>query len=128
MSHEHQTLLKQEVQALLFKGAVEPVPLQHQGSGVYSLYFLIPKKDGSLRPILDLRPLNKYTVSEHFHMVTLQDVIPLLQQGDFMATLDLKDLYFHITINPALCKYLRFVIAVKHYQFKVLPFGVTHCT
>ncbi|XP_078506932.1 uncharacterized protein LOC144767313 [Lissotriton helveticus] len=125
MSAEHLLLLQQEVVVMLQKGAIELVPVGEEGTGVYSLYFLIPKKDGSLRPILDLRPLNLYILSEHFHMLTLQQILPLLNQGDFLATLDLKDAYFHIPLHPSHRKYLRFTIQGRHYQFKVLPFGVT---
>lgn len=111
--------------SLLEKGAIEPVPLQYPGASIYSLHFLIPKKDGSLRPILDFRDLNLYIQSDHFHMVILQQVLPRLQQGDFLSTLDLKDAYFHIPTHPAHRKYLRFVVARQHYQFKVPPFGFT---
>ena len=53
--------------------------LLHQcAKGIYSLYFLIPKKSSSPRPILDLRALNRYNRSEHFYMTTLQYVIMLL--------------------------------------------------
>ncbi|KAJ1133799.1 hypothetical protein NDU88_000274, partial [Pleurodeles waltl] len=85
---------------------MELVPVSQQGSGVYSLYFLIPNKDGTLRPIPDLRPLNLYILSEHSHTVTLQDVIPLLQKGDYMTALDLKDAYFHTSSTsqiPKIC-------------------------
>ncbi len=36
------------------KGAIERVPPAQSESGLYSCYFLVPKKDGALRPILDL--------------------------------------------------------------------------
>lgn len=78
-----------------------------------------------LRPVLDLRPLNRYILSKSFHMVTLQDVILLLQQGDFMSALDPKDTYLHITIHPTHRRYLRFIINSHQYQFNVLPFRVT---
>lgn len=68
---------------------------------------------------------NKYILSKHFHLVTLQDVIPLLQQSDFMTTLDLKDAYFHIPIHPVHQRFLWFVLSGQHYQFKVPLFGVT---
>ncbi len=51
-------VLCSEVMNLLAKGAVEMVPPAQSESGVYSRYFLIPKKDGGLRPSLDLRHLN----------------------------------------------------------------------
>ncbi len=51
-------VLRSEVMTLLEKGAIEMVPPALSESGFYSRYFLVPKKDGGLRPILDLRRLN----------------------------------------------------------------------
>ncbi len=45
-----------EVMSLLANGAVEVSPAQSE-SGFYRRYFLVPKEDGGLRPILDLRHL-----------------------------------------------------------------------
>ena len=33
-----------------------------------SRMFTIPKKDGTMRPLIDLRKLNKFVHSEHFKM------------------------------------------------------------
>ncbi len=62
------------IQSLLAKGAVETVPPKNSKSGFYSRYFLIPKKDGGLRPILDLRHLNRTLVRSQFRMLTLNKV------------------------------------------------------
>lgn len=51
-------LLQEEACALLHKGAIESVPLHYHGHGFYSPYFLVPKKGGGVRPILDLQLLN----------------------------------------------------------------------
>ncbi|XP_034750411.1 uncharacterized protein LOC117958235 [Etheostoma cragini] len=64
-------VLGQEVRSLLEKGAVELVPPQAGGSGLYSRYFLVPKKDGGLRPILDLRVLNWSLRRYRFKMLTI---------------------------------------------------------
>ena len=48
-------------------------------------------------------------------MTTLQGVIPLLQKGDYIATLDLKNAYLHIPMFRGHWKYLRFVIDNTHY-------------
>ncbi len=45
---------------LLEKGAIEIVPPAQSESGFYSHYFLVPKKDSSLRPIPDLRLLKSH--------------------------------------------------------------------
>ena len=52
---EQARVMEQEVQTLLVKGAIEIVPLPEKESGFYSRYFIVPKEDGGLRPILDLR-------------------------------------------------------------------------
>ncbi len=67
--------LRQEVQGLLEKGAIERLDEHTQKGGFYSTYFIIPKKDGRLRPILDLRPLNIYLKVYRFHMLRTVDVL-----------------------------------------------------
>ena len=48
------------------------------------------------------------------------------QPGDFGASIDLKDAYFHLRIHPSQRKFLRFIWRGKLYEFLVLPFGL--CT
>ncbi|KAI2664001.1 ORF V: Enzymatic polyprotein [Labeo rohita] len=52
-------VMEQEVETLLRKEAIEVVPPHDRESGFYSRYFIVPKKDGGLRPLLDLRLLNR---------------------------------------------------------------------
>ncbi len=52
-------VLRAEIAVLLAKDAIEPVPPVDMGSGLFSPYFIVPKKGGGLRPILDLRVLNR---------------------------------------------------------------------
>ncbi len=52
-------VLREEVRNLLKKGAIEKVPQSEQESGFYSRYFVMPKRDSGLHPILDLRPINR---------------------------------------------------------------------
>ncbi len=66
-------VLRAEVMNLLEKGAIEIIPPAQSESGFYSRYFPknVPKKDGGLRPILDLRLLNyapdeKVIQADHF--------------------------------------------------------------
>ncbi len=50
--------MEREVKALLEKGFIEYVPHSNRETGFYSRYFIVPKKDGGLRPIVDLQVLN----------------------------------------------------------------------
>ncbi|KAJ1187496.1 hypothetical protein NDU88_004271 [Pleurodeles waltl] len=119
---DHMVLLREEVQALLAKRAIEKVPLPEVGRGCYSCNFLVLKKDKGLQPILDLRSLSLFL---KFKMLTLAQVLSALDPGDWMVAFDLQDAYFHIPVLPAHRRYLRFVVGHKHFQFTVLPFGVT---
>ncbi|KAJ1176911.1 hypothetical protein NDU88_002178 [Pleurodeles waltl] len=110
---------------MLAKGVIELVPLQERGQGCYSRYFLIPKVEGRLRPILDLRILNLFLKQEKFKMLTLTQVLLALNEGDWMVSVDLQDVCFHVPIIKSHRKYLRFVVGTQHYQFAVLPFGLT---
>ena len=49
---EQALVMEQEVLTLLRKEAIEMVPPHDRGSGFCSRYFIVPKKDGGLRPIL----------------------------------------------------------------------------
>ena len=46
-------LMDEEVRALLQKDAIEKAP---KIPGFYSRVFLVPKKDGRMRPIISLKP------------------------------------------------------------------------
>ncbi len=51
---------------------IEPVPPAEMRQGFYSPYFIVPKKGGGLRPILDLRVLNRALHKLPFKMLTQQ--------------------------------------------------------
>ncbi len=72
---EDAQVLHAEVMKLLEKGAIEIFPPAQSELGFYSRYFLIPKKDGGLQPILDLRLLNHALVKRSFRMITLKQIL-----------------------------------------------------
>ena len=123
---KNQIILQTEVNELLQKRAVEYVNPNDINNGFYSTFFLVPKKSGEMRPVINLKPLNKYLRKQHFKMDTLTSVLNLVKQGDWAISLDLKDAYMHIPIFKNHRKYLRFCVKKGQYlQFKALPFGPT---
>ncbi len=122
---ENARVLSSEVMTLLEKGAIEMVPPALNESGFYSRYFLVPKKDGGLRPILDLRRLNHALMRRPFRMITLKQILSQIRTGDWFCSLDLKDAYFHIQIAPHHRRFLRFAFEGVAYQYTVLPFGLS---
>jgi len=121
----HQEVLIPEVQNLLEKGAIEPVPPDQENEGFYSTFFMVTKKTGGWRPILNLKPLNKYIASKTFKMESLRSVRKALEPEDWMISIDLQDAYMHIPIHKDFRIYLRFKIGGQAYQFVVLPFGLS---
>ncbi len=93
-------VLRAEVMSLLAKGAMETVPPAQSESGFYSRYFLVSKKDGGLRPILDLRHLNCALMKRPFRMITSKQILLQICPGDWFFSPDLKDAYFHIQKAP----------------------------
>ncbi|KAK5932171.1 hypothetical protein CgunFtcFv8_003898 [Champsocephalus gunnari] len=122
-SQEQCLALQTELQELLVKSAISRVPQREENRGFYSRYFLIPKKAGGMRPILDLSAFNRVIRKRPFHMLTIKQVMECVHQGDWYTSIDLKDAYFHITIIPKHRKFLRFSFQGISYQFNRLPFG-----
>ena len=106
---------------LLKKGAIESA----SGPGFTSSMFTITKSTGDLRPVLNLRPLNRFLPTRHFKMETIQHVCHLINQNDHLTSIDLTDAFLHVPIHPSSRRYLRFRWRGKLYQFKVLPFGLS---
>ena len=82
---------------MLQKNAIEKASY-HPNEFVSSL-FLVPKKAGDMRPVINFKPLNEFILKEKFRMETLNAALKLTRKGDYLASLDLKDAYFSIPIG-----------------------------
>ena len=80
--------------------------MSENGEGFYSRLFLVLKKDGQMRPVINLRPLNQFLVHSHFKMEEMHVVKDLRQKNDWMTRIDLKDACFSIPINLRHQKFL----------------------
>ena len=99
--------LRQEVEAMLAKGALEIA--RDPGPGFYSRLFLVEKASGGWRPVIDLSHLNDFVQLTSFKMERVASVLLSVREGDFLASLDLKDAYFQILIHRSSRKLLRFM-------------------
>ena len=123
-STELNLLIQEEVKALLGKGAVQacsPLPQE----SFYSTLFLVPKKGGQMRPVINLKKLNEWVASQHFKMEGMSTLRELLKANDWMVKIDLKDAYFTVPIHPTHQPFLRFMVNQQPYQFTCLPFGLS---
>ena len=58
--------MQEEIQSMLTKSAIEETT--PKGDGFLSTVFLVPKKDGGQRPVINLKSLNRFAHTEHFKM------------------------------------------------------------
>ena len=92
--------IDKEVLKLLEKGAI--VKAQHCQGEFISNLFLVPKKTGDLRLVINLKPLNYFVVKRHFKMETTETINvarELINSNDYLASVDLSDAYFSIPIH-----------------------------
>ena len=120
--HEY-SVVHQELQKLLQKGVIMKV--KYSPSQIVSGIFLLPKKDGTFRLILNLKSFNEFVTHHHFKMDSLQSIIKLVTPSCFMASIDMKDAYYSIPVKIEDRKYLRFKWADQFYEFTCLPNGLS---
>ena len=93
--------------------------------GFHSNIFLVPKKSGELRPVINLKALNQFVHPEYFKMEGIHTLRDLLWPGDWLAKIDLKNAYLAIPIHQTHRDYLRFHALGMTYHFTCLPFGLS---
>ena len=104
MRKDQLEICDQEVKSLLEKGAIEPI---EPGGGFINGQFVIPKRTGGFRPIVNLKALNKFVRPVHFKMESIPVLQELIRPGDFFTKIDLKDAYLTLPLRkelPEVCK------------------------
>lgn len=61
---------------------------------------------------------------QKFRMMTLAAIIPSLVSRDWFMTLDLQDVYFHVTIHTSHKRHLHFTVNHDHFKCRMLCFGL----
>ena len=108
---------------MISKGAVQELAEVPEG-GFVSTLFLVPKKDGGQRPVINLKNLNSFVDAPHFKMEGIHTLKSLVLEGDWLVKVYLKDAYFSVPISQKHRKSLCFLFEDKSYQFNCLPFGL----
>ena len=89
-------LVEQETNKLLEKGAIQKVI--YQKKQFVSHLFLVSKKDGSQRPVTNLKESNQVISYRHFKIEEFYLVKKILEEGDNLCKLRLKDAYFCVPL------------------------------
>ena len=91
----------------------------------FSRLFVVKKKGGSNRLIIDLSLLNKLLIVPSFKMETYSKIARGLVGPLWGCTIDLEDAYFHVPMNWHFHKFMAFVVDGQVFVFQRLPFGLS---
>ena len=116
-------IIGEQIACFLERGIIEKAT--HSNGEYISNIFLRPKKDGSYRLILNLKQLNESVEYHHFKMENLRNAITLMTPNCFMASIDLKDAYYSVSVNKNHGKYLGVIWKHQLFQFTCLPNGLS---
>ena len=92
----------------------------------YSRLFLVPKKEGTYRPVIDLSRFNSFVENCLFKMENISCLKTLLRRGDLMPCIDLKDAYLSVNVHKSSQKYVCFEWRNRCYAFHDLSFGLNN--
>lgn len=116
--------LDEELERMATKQAIEPVKDSSQAMFV-SPMFVVTKADGSWRPDINLKCLNKHILARHFKTESIRTARGLLHKGDWMIKLDLKDAYLSVPLYHHHRKFVAFRWRDQLWRFTSLPFGLS---
>ena len=122
-SKKDTTALQKAVDKFLLQKVIEPCSSK-DGPAYYSTIFPRPKRDGSVRVIINLKGLNFYVDNHHFKMDTVKDVLLLVQPKCFFASIDFKDAYYSVPLTHGIRRFFRFKWNNQLYQFTCMPQGL----
>lgn len=93
-------------------------------SAVYrNPWFLIPKKDGKYRMLIDLRELNKHVELEGGHPQSTEELTTELSGRLFNTLIDVKNAYFQVPLDPETIDVTNFNSPLGLLKYAVLPQG-----
>ena len=86
----------------------------------------VRKKDGTMRMCTDYRGLNKITKKNRYPLPRIEELMDRLQGAKFFTKIDLRQGYHQIRIAEPDVEKTAFRTRYRHYEYTVLPFGLTN--
>ena len=113
--------LKKQIEDLLEKKFIRP-----SASPWGAPVLLVKKKDGSSRLCVDYRQLNKLTIKNKYPLPRIDDLLDQLRGAVVFSKIDLRSGYHQILVKPEILQKMAFRSRYGHYEYVVMPFGVTN--
>ncbi|CAJ0964878.1 unnamed protein product [Ranitomeya imitator] len=109
------------VKESLEKGHIRP-----SSSPLGAGFFFVAKKDGSLRPCIDYRLLNKITVKFQYPLPLLSDLFARIKGASWFTKIDLRGAYNLVRIRRGDEWKTAFNMPEGHFEYLVMPFGLAN--
>jgi hypothetical protein len=116
----HKDTLIKEVERLCELGVLERQPLSEWALS----FFIIPKKDRTVRFLSNFWEVNKRLVRKPFPIQKISPVLQELEGFNFAAALDIYLGYFTIRLDPDASKICTIIFPWGKYSYKQLPMGI----
>jgi hypothetical protein len=123
LSPRERAEVERQVAALLKAGMIQP-----SSSPFGAPMLFVPKKDGTLRGVIDYRAVNRITVKDKYPLPRIDDLIDQLKGARVFSSLDLTQGYYQLPIAPEDVPKTAFKTHIGLYEYKVLPMGLSNAT
>ncbi|GFY23521.1 retrovirus-related Pol polyprotein from transposon 297 [Trichonephila clavipes] len=115
-----QKIVVNQIQEWLNANIIKPSCSEYAASIV-----LFRKKNGEHRLCVDYRNLNRQMIKDKFPL-PLTEVLDKLENSKVYTSLDLKNRFFHVPMDPNSTKYTSLVTHEGQYEFLRVPFGLSN--
>lgn len=113
--------ISRQTQQMLENNIIRP-----SDSPYASPVILVKKADGSYRFCIDYRKLNAITKRDVYPLPRIDDMLDALGKAIIFTTFDLESGFWQIPVHPDDIEKTAFNTQQGHYEFRVLPFGLTN--
>nr|GEU89238.1 retrotransposable element Tf2 [Tanacetum cinerariifolium] len=110
-----------QLQELSDKGFIRP-----SSSPWGAPVLFVKKKDGSFRMCIDYRKLNKLTIKNQYPLPRINDLFDQFQGSKVYSKIDLRSGYHQLRVREEDILKTTFRTRYGHYEFQVMPFGMTN--
>lgn len=87
---------------------------------------LVKKKDGTWCMCIDYRQLNANIVKNRYSILIVEDLLDELHGANYFSKINLRSGYYQIKMNIEDIAKTAFSTHVGHFEFIVIPFGLTN--
>ena len=113
--------VRKQLDELLSKGWVRPSVSPYRAPILF-----VKKKEGTLRMCVDYRELNKQTVKNRYPLPRQDELLDQLHGAKCFSKIDLQSGYHQVRVAPQDISKTAFGTRFGHFEFLVLPFGLTN--